>query len=158
LLYWKNRGNFQLQQTSRRTLRSAAIFGLSSLMRTTSGARTHAVFMEFATREHLIQWRARLAADADKGCNLANILYIDSRLECWRDQKTLAEMEKETFTVWLIAARDPLCERKRTRPPLRNLFREPIFEKTGAADKSMLFTQILKFRSAISFVANQDFC
>ena len=51
--------------------------------------------MEKASREDLLVWRAIIGRDPGKGCNLANIQYIDSRLACWSDQKNLAELEKE---------------------------------------------------------------
>jgi hypothetical protein len=51
------------------------------------------VQMQLATRAHLQQWRDYLARNPEAGCNAGNIVYADTRLALWEDEKTLGELE-----------------------------------------------------------------
>jgi hypothetical protein len=51
------------------------------------------VFMAKATKDHVKQWRDYMARNPEQGCNFGNLLYADTRLTLWKEEKTLAELE-----------------------------------------------------------------
>jgi hypothetical protein len=52
-----------------------------------------AVKMPFMTRERMQQWRDHMVKNPEAGCNAGNIVYADTRLALWGDEKTLGELE-----------------------------------------------------------------